>query len=131
MTRWLSLPVVLFLTASCFEITVPPDDHLKSSPDQVKNSSNQQNPTDNSDTVQPDATTTPGILSVDAVTDVSALFQDVPPQPCKTLCDCKPEFDCINDVCVESPPVQCCSHPLCDDKAPCWTKDGQKGTCDN
>lgn len=52
------------------------------------------------------------------------------PPSCDTHCDCPPDFDCINNVCVMGNlPIQCCSHPKCPSGERCWSADGVEGVC--
>jgi len=52
------------------------------------------------------------------------------PASCATHCDCPPDFDCINEICVVGPmAIQCCSHPKCPAGDRCWSSSGIESVC--
>ena len=124
-------PVMLWtaiVLGACFEVTIPPEEHLnpplEGLPSDVAPDQTTRPPVGNEGDIQG-----PGVQSVDQGSDAFPVRDDTPPKPCDSLCDCEPGNDCINAICVPSPPVQCCTHPLCEAGRPCWLSNGEQGTC--
>ncbi len=120
---------VALLLLQCFEVTIPPEEQLN--PDLRQDAAMLQDTESNSNTGtitnRPDGFT--GLERFDAGSVEQLVGDSGPPQPCDTLCDCNPGKDCINGVCAESPHVQCCSNPLCNQGELCWNADRTQGVC--
>ncbi len=58
--------------------------------------------------------------------------EPIPPEGCKSACDCPQGQDCLNGTCGVGPSGQkayCCDNPGCPSGQACVTKSGQKGAC--